>query len=227
MCTTRYEDGHKLSGIIFMHRISDFRMTGMSRRNFALFRKLCGDDTLRNVVIVTSMWSEVTAERGLAREDELATDDMFFKPVLDKGARMMRHDNSPATAAHILRQLVPLCRRTLLIQRELVDLDKDIAETAAGAALLQDLEEQARKQRDNLLQVELERQEALLAQDLETAQELEEERRATEVRIETLEQKKRGFSGKLAALSTILGIAAAGLIYLATGKLPRARTPPP
>ncbi|OCH83803.1 hypothetical protein OBBRIDRAFT_742684, partial [Obba rivulosa] len=40
--STTYENGYKLSGVIYIHRISDFRMTGVSRRNFTMFRKLCG-----------------------------------------------------------------------------------------------------------------------------------------------------------------------------------------
>ena len=40
----------KLSGVIYMHRISDFKMGGISRRNFHMFRSLCGEKTLKNVV---------------------------------------------------------------------------------------------------------------------------------------------------------------------------------
>ena len=55
-----------------MHRISDFRVGGIAKRNFNMFRKLCGDETLRNVVIVTNMWGEVSPAQGAARERELA-----------------------------------------------------------------------------------------------------------------------------------------------------------
>lgn len=48
-----------------------FRMTNVSRRNFRIFRKLCGDETLKNVTIVRNMWSEVTLERGAERECQL------------------------------------------------------------------------------------------------------------------------------------------------------------
>ena len=75
---SRYQNGIKLSGIIYMHRISDFRVGGVSRRNLSMFRKLCGDETLRNVALVTNMWSEVTSERGAARERELRTDPLLF-----------------------------------------------------------------------------------------------------------------------------------------------------
>ena len=56
-----------------------------------MFRKFCGDEALKNVAIVTNMWGEVSLEKGIAREKELASDDDFFKPVLQRDARMMRH----------------------------------------------------------------------------------------------------------------------------------------
>lgn len=122
-----------------MHRISDYRMTGISTRNFRLFRQLCGDSTLKNVVIVTNMWGDVSEERGIARETELATTDMFFKPVLEKGAQMLRHDNTQTSARKILRAIVNNRPLSLRIQREIVDEKKDVSQTAAGAELNHEL----------------------------------------------------------------------------------------
>ncbi|KAJ7928770.1 hypothetical protein B0H13DRAFT_1966108, partial [Mycena leptocephala] len=48
---------------------------------------LCGDDALKNVVIVTNMWGKVGREEGEAREAKLAADDRFFKLALDKGRK--------------------------------------------------------------------------------------------------------------------------------------------
>ncbi|PCH34592.1 hypothetical protein WOLCODRAFT_27316 [Wolfiporia cocos MD-104 SS10] len=208
-----YQDGHKLSGIVYTHRISDFRVTGMSRRNFTLFRKLCGEDTLQNVIIATTMWSEVSAARGIAREDELATENLFFRPVLDKGARMMRHDNSYASAMGIVMQLLPNRRRTLLIQRELVDMELDIAQTTAGAELSRDLGEQAREKREEMEKIEQERQEALLAADIQSAQELEDEHHEAAAKIKTIENKQMGLAG------TLVTLLAAGAVSLLVGQV--------
>ncbi|KAJ3556344.1 hypothetical protein NM688_g2081 [Phlebia brevispora] len=56
----QYRKNTKLHGIIFMQRISDVKMSGISRRNFGMIRSLCGDNTLKNVIIVTNMWGEIT-----------------------------------------------------------------------------------------------------------------------------------------------------------------------
>ncbi|OCH84332.1 hypothetical protein OBBRIDRAFT_799197 [Obba rivulosa] len=189
-----YENGYKLSGVIYIHRISDFRMTGVSRRNFTMFRKLCGDSVLKNVVIVTNMWGEVTAERGEARERELATDDVLFKRVLEKGARMVRHDNTRESAQAILRSLVNKTPRALRIQRELVDEHKDISQTAAGAELSRELDELAAKQREELAQVNADMDEALQAKDAESREELEKVRAELEAKVKRIEDDRERLS---------------------------------
>jgi len=113
--TRRYERGGTLAGVLYFHRISDLMMGGISTRNLKMFRKLCGDTTLQNVVIVTNMWGEVGSRVGDAREAELMEDDAFFKPVLDKGGQMARHNNTVASAESIIRRILdnrPLPLRT-------------------------------------------------------------------------------------------------------------------
>lgn len=74
-----------------MQRISDMRVGGSARRDFRMFQELCGEEAYPNVIIATNMWGAVTAEDGDARERELATKQIFFKPILDKHATMLRH----------------------------------------------------------------------------------------------------------------------------------------
>ncbi|KAF4613497.1 hypothetical protein D9613_007526 [Agrocybe pediades] len=130
--STRYKEGKKLAGLIYFHRISDFRVGGVSRRNFKVFRQICGQDALANVILLTNMWGQVTEEVGAAREAELANEDIYFKPALDKGARMMRHDATIDSAHHILRQIINNHPLPLLIQQEIVDEDKAVDGTSAA-----------------------------------------------------------------------------------------------
>ncbi|KAJ7364254.1 P-loop containing nucleoside triphosphate hydrolase protein [Mycena albidolilacea] len=168
-----YESGKKLAGVVYMHRISDVRMGGISTRNFKMFRQLCGESTLRNVVIVTNMWGEVLHEVGEAREAELAGDGRFFKAVLDKGARMLRHYNNAASATAILHYLIGNQPRALRIQRELVDQGKDILQTAAGGELNRELNAQIERHRQEMVKLQHDLQEAIREKDEETKKELE------------------------------------------------------
>ncbi|KIL67656.1 hypothetical protein M378DRAFT_159485 [Amanita muscaria Koide BX008] len=153
-----YQTGTKLSGILYFHRISDFRMSGISTKNFRMFRELCGDNSLKNVVIVTNMWGEVAHQLGEAREAELASKDFFFKPVLAKGARMMRHNNTHQSAKEILQSVMENVPEAMRIQEELVDERKTISQTAAAAEAERELREQQERHKQEMLRIQRERE---------------------------------------------------------------------
>lgn len=155
-----------------------------------MFRKLCGDDALKSVVIVTNMWGEVDLERGEERENELRTDPVLFKPVVDKGAQMLRHDNTLASAQAILYHLINKRPRVLQIQRELVDEKKDITQTAAGEELDRELMEMARKHAEQLAEIQAEMKDALAAKDIETQKELAEVRQELLSGMEKIEHDR-------------------------------------
>lgn len=183
----RYSQGIKLYGIIYMHRISDVRVGGSARKNFNMFCKLCGEDALPNVVLLTSMWGEVTPERGAARERELATDDLLFKPALDSGANMLRYGDSVESARSIISSIMNNSPRALRIQEQLVDAQTDIADTDAGQHLQQELMEFVRKHRAKLVEVQKEMDEALQAKDMQSKKELERVRAGLEQRVSQAE----------------------------------------
>ncbi|KAG1809655.1 P-loop containing nucleoside triphosphate hydrolase protein, partial [Suillus subaureus] len=170
-----YEYGAKLAGVIYMHRISDFRMGGTSKRNFKVFRELCGERSLKNVIIMTNMWLQVTREIGEAREAELASMDKFFKPVLQKGARLLRHDGTLESAHTILRYLINNQAAPLRIQQEIVDEHKSIEKTAAGVELRRALDEQADQHKEEICNLRVEMEAAMHTLDEETRRELQEE----------------------------------------------------
>lgn len=149
-----------------MHRISDVRIGGTSLLNFRIFQKLCGNEILRNALIVTTMWSDVDPKQGENRERELATADDLFKPVLDNGAQLVRHDGTLESAQAILRMFTTTNEDTTLrIQRELVDEGKEIIDTAAGAELARHLSEQAGRLEGRSRKLQKRMQEASLADD--------------------------------------------------------------
>ncbi|KAL4062208.1 hypothetical protein J3A83DRAFT_4258730 [Scleroderma citrinum] len=169
-----------------MHRITDVRMSGTAQRTFRVFRELCGGSTFKNVVIVTNMWGNVDLEIGEAREHEIAT--KFFKPVLDMGARMCRHDGTRESALAILRHLVDNEAVALTIQQEIVEERRAFADTAAGAVLSRALKEQADRHDEALRELRAEMEVAMRKKDEESRQELQEE---VEKKREELTRMKR------------------------------------
>ena len=182
MC--RYERGSTLAGVLYFHRISDFRMSGIARRNFSMFRKLCGDNALQNVVIVTNMWGEVDPQIGNAREAELAREDIFFKPVIEKGARMARHANTVPSAEAILRLVLDNHPMPLRIQEELVNEHKDISETGAGEELNREIAAQIKRHQEEMRTLREEMEQAMKDKDEETKKELEIETKRMQKEIE-------------------------------------------
>ncbi|KIK25749.1 hypothetical protein PISMIDRAFT_96418, partial [Pisolithus microcarpus 441] len=199
-----YEQGVKLTGIIYMHRISDTRMTGTSRRNFRLFRELCGEDAFQNILIVTNMGRDDDLEACSDKERQLATDDKYYKPMLDGGARMVRHDGTPASAKSIVGQLIGKAEVTLVGQREIVDEHKEFSGTAAGKELTRVLKEQAEEYDTELRELRAgledstrdkdERQRRVGQDDLEKKRE---EIESIKSRIEKMEQTFRTEKARL------------------------------
>jgi hypothetical protein len=180
----RYSVGAKLAGVIYIHRISDDKFGGLAVRNFRMFRELCGETTLRNVILMTNMWGRVDPQQGAARERQLK--DNYFKAAIDKGAQLRRHDNTPESARAILREILKNQPLALKIQRELIDEGKDIGQTAAGTELNREIRKLVEKHRIEMRELEENMWKAVKERDRETREELEEERKRLMEEAESL-----------------------------------------
>ena len=135
-----YHDGMKLTGIIYLHEISQTRMFGTARNNLDMFRKLCGDDALKNVVLGTTKWSDVTSEAGQRREQQLR--DTYWKEMLQHGSVIMHVHADSSSAWKIVNRILENDRVEFVrIQEELLELQKIIPDTDAGRTLRFTLEE--------------------------------------------------------------------------------------
>ena len=171
-----------------MHRISDKRFSGIAGRNFRIFRELCGESSLKNVVLVTNMWSEVSRDVGEARERELASN--FLKSALDKGARMVRHHDTEQSAHDVIRQIMNNHPVVIQIQREIIDEHKDITNTAAGGAINADLAEEMRRHEANVRKAQEEAAQALRRREEEARQRMAEEARRREEEMRRVREEQ-------------------------------------
>ncbi|PVF94277.1 hypothetical protein CPB86DRAFT_828699 [Serendipita vermifera] len=148
--STIYQKGKKLSGILYFHRICDFRMNGISVKNFRMFSELCGEEAMKNVAIVTNMWELVIQRAGEARETQLKTTTNFFGAAIAAGARMVRHENNSKSAQDILRSLIPNVPEPLRIQKETADQNLELHQTSAGKVLRKEQEELIRSHQQEI-----------------------------------------------------------------------------
>lgn len=166
----------QLSGIIYLHRISDTRVGNAATRNLRMFKKLCGKDGLASVVLATTMWSDGSnREVERARENELQNGLDFWKTMIQLGSKVFRHDKGRRTAAEIIKYLINKQRRVVLdIQTEMIDENRTLADTGAGAEVVSDLERNTEMWTRTLESLKQELMEAMSKRDEESKKESEE-----------------------------------------------------
>ena len=147
----RYEKDINLAGLIYLHRITDNldHMAGTPHRNIHMFENLCGDQAMKKVVLVTTMWDKVQQGTGVDRERKLF--ENYWKTMINLGASTARFLNSAESAWEIIGIILKQHEtEVLLLQEEIVDLKKALHETQAGKTLYSDLQRLLAEQRDTV-----------------------------------------------------------------------------
>jgi hypothetical protein len=128
-----YANEGKITGIIYLHEITQPRMRGSFRQNYDLFGKLCGNEAMANVVIATTKWDQISEEVAAMREKELK--GKFWANILSLGCVTARYTNTHESAWDIVNLIIPKAPLpALLIQRELGQ-GKHISQTSASIAV--------------------------------------------------------------------------------------------
>jgi len=120
-------------------------MKGSSLKNLAMFRKLCGADSLSHVVFVTTKWDAAVAADAERLEAQLAAN--YLSLELASGAQTARHDNTAASARAALALVLGRAGTTLRLQAQLAQ-GLRLGETDAGAAVGADLETARQRHED-------------------------------------------------------------------------------
>ena len=127
-------------------------MGGSPHRNLRMFGELCGDQAVKKVVLVTTMWDRGTTDHQQThnqRENELF--QKYWKTMIGHGASTARFSNSADSAWKIVDIILKKHEtEVLLLQEELVDLKRALNETQAGKTLYSDLQKLLAEQRDTV-----------------------------------------------------------------------------
>ncbi|KAF2807464.1 uncharacterized protein BDZ99DRAFT_500650 [Mytilinidion resinicola] len=186
--TAAYTHDIKLTGIIYLHRIQDPRVTGTGLKNLIMFQKLCGEEGLGSVVLATTRWSAISLETAEDHESQLKAE--FWKAMIDHGSRVFRQDRGRESALEIIQYLIRKKRPvTLDIQSDMVDKGLELNETAAGKEVVSEAEKQNKANEERIALIRKELQEALTRKDEESREELEELKAETEKEMRTYREE--------------------------------------
>lgn len=185
--TAQYKIGLELKGVVYVHRITDIRYSNSAVKTFEIFKKICGDQALKNVLLVTSRWHEVDPGLGSDRERQLR--ERFWSYMLAKGSAMSRFHGDRDSAISLVSQLLCKDTVTLSLQKELVDQGKRLDETVAGSYVNDNLEKLKRQYESELASLAKLRQD-LLNDDQAMRRRLQKDWEAEEARLKRAQQQQ-------------------------------------
>ncbi|PSN64132.1 P-loop containing nucleoside triphosphate hydrolase protein [Corynespora cassiicola Philippines] len=127
----------RLSGIIYLHRITDPRMQGSASRAMETFKCMCGKENYASIVVATTRWDDVAPdELDLAWNRQKELRERTWADVKEKGGKIRRLSMPKLHAIEIIDNMVKEGRRiTLAFQIQLVEKSLPICGTDAGKIL--------------------------------------------------------------------------------------------
>ena len=184
-------------GIIYMHRITDRRVTATSRMNLRMLQALCGEHFFQNIVLTTTMWDAAPSnllEDLEHREAELNASGAFWAGMIEKGSRYARYFGTAASGKAVvgigINKYDPPLLNVLLEMRD----GRSLEDTSAGQILTAELRKREEKKRRELMdeaEEEKKEKDALLAQKMEK-----------EVQLRNMEERARADGTRTHGLAT-------------------------
>jgi len=176
----------RLSGIVYLHRITDPRVGGQAVKNIKLFRGLVGNRSMGNVALVTTMWGQVSTQDGTKRMNQLAKTDDFWGNMIASGAACDKYDGTKSDGTRIINKLLMKTPCILQIQAEM-EGGASLKETTAGKEVndrIAEIEASYKKEIDKL------RLEIKEAQDANVLRQLLEEQQKARENMEAAQAAK-------------------------------------
>lgn len=203
-----FQRGEKLSAILYFHRITDPRMAGSPLRNFAMFKKLCGDDFYPNIVLGMTFWGRCDAtDPGLAERREHELETGFWGTMIGKGSEMVRIPETRWLARELVARLAKKGKKALQHQVEVVNEGRSFQESTANQTLNAEItrireehQKQLQEQRKMLDEAAAERRKKHEEQEKEQKRRYEAqlaEQRAGEERLGQERQKQEEIAARL------------------------------
>ncbi|KAJ6259877.1 hypothetical protein Dda_5521 [Drechslerella dactyloides] len=179
----------KVSGVIYIHAITEPRMKRTAVKNLSLFRKIVGLNNMDKCCLVTTKWSKQPVMQSIAHEEQLKTTSAFWAPLLERGAQVARFRDNKESAMEIVNQLADSRQFIPQLTQEFVIDQKPLVNTAAGQEVNDNLEDLKRAHEKEILEMRELHDEAIQNKDLELANMMAKERAEFERKLQKTEQQ--------------------------------------
>ena len=200
----------RVTGLVYVHRITDPKMPGSAVKNLEVFQKLCGPQCFPQVALVSTMWQELGGAEaqalGKEREAELRSNIKFWGAMDQGRSRTFRHFGQRESAEEIFRWFLSLQHKVVLnIQRELVDDELTLDQTEAGKFLQETSARVKEKYEKEIRQLQIAIDDAHQERDSQTENELLLQRNDAESALEKVDRDSRGMHINLRQLEAEKG----------------------
>lgn len=196
-----------VTGLVYVHRITDPKMQGSAVKNLAVFQKLCGIQCFPQVALVSTMWQELHNAEGQAtgqeREAELRSKDAFWGAMDKAGSRTFRHSGRKESAEEVIQWFLQFRHKVVLnIQRELVDDEMTLDRTEAGRFLQETSAQVKERYEKEIRQLQFAIDDAHQEKDSQTENELLLQRSDAEAALEKADQNSKDMQINVQQLET-------------------------
>ena len=150
-----YEEGVRLSGLVYLHSIGETRMKGSHLVNIRMFKRMTGLDNMEAVLLATSMWDKTDDKIAKDREEELITRDEFWGSLIRAKSTVKRFHNDDTSAMSIITMVIEKHHKVKVeLQKEMAEDKMDLNDTAAGKELTLELDRQKERYEARLKETE-------------------------------------------------------------------------
>ncbi|KEP50342.1 50S ribosome-binding GTPase [Rhizoctonia solani 123E] len=220
-----------IHGILYVHRITDNKMSRPAVRNLRTFEKLLGSEAAKNTVFVTNMWGGEPDPELVVFEQELTTDREYFARAIENGARagekyrIYKDANESQVRDTLMDLFLDYTPVTLQIQRDMAAEKRALRDTEAGQIIGKEVKEFIEETKEHLREVETELkkrhsaggEEGLIREQKDVEQQYEQAQEQEGILDLVLEMIRKHPRWSAFVVLAVVGATAAGVIMLGPG----------
>jgi hypothetical protein len=156
--SSSFRSGLRLNAIVYLHRVTDTRVSGTSSDFLQTFKRICGEQAFGNIILATTFWDEISSvELGDRRVKELLTSKGFWAKMTENGSKVVRLRPNDRQRFKLIEYIADKYGKIdLQLQTELATQDSNVLEMSKVddkvQKFMKEMEEKTEKLRNERLE---------------------------------------------------------------------------